>query len=315
MEVLFLMVYLKWSLLNKKMKSIDEQIRLTAFNWLRQQTDIYGDVLTRELLAEGFLFGDQRIKLVSPQGIFKPRLMDLPLTITTTSQGKYDDSFDPEGYLIYSYRGTDPTHRDNVGLRKCMEKSIPLIYFHSIIVGKYVPFWPVYIVGDDKANLKFRVALDDLDSINRKQEAVYEPDSRRIYLTSTMRVRLHQRGFRERVLHAYRSQCSLCKLKHTELLDAAHIIPDGEPESRPTVDNGLALCKLHHAAFDSFIIGITPDYKIEVRKDVLKEKDGPMLKHGLVELHNSQLYLPKHKIEYPNKEFLDIRYQRFKNAG
>ena len=126
---------------------------------------------------------------------------------------------------------------------------------------------------------------------------------------------MHQRGFRERVLHAYRSQCSLCKLKHLELLDAAHIIPDGEPESRPTVDNGLSLCKLHHAAFDSFIIGITPDYKIEVRKDILDETDGPMLQHALKGLHSNKIILPNHEKDYPNKSFLDIRYQRFRDAS
>jgi len=98
-------------------------------------------------------------------------------------------------------------------------------------------------------------------------------------------------------------------------LDAAHIIPDGEPESRPTVDNGLALCKLHHAAFDSFIIGITPDYKIEVRKDILDEKDGPMLQHGLKELNGNKIFYPSKKIYRPNKEFLEIRFQRFRNAS
>ena len=54
---------------------------------------------------------------------------------------------------------------------------------------------------------------------------------------------------------------------------------------------------------------------MEVRKDVLSEKDGPMLLHGLKELHNARLYLPKNKIDYPNKDFLDIRYQRFRNAS
>lgn len=297
------------------MSSFDEQIRLTAFNWLRQQTEIHSDVLTRELLAKGFIFENKRIPLVAPQGIFKPRLMEFPLSITTTSENPYDDGKMEDGYLIYKYRGTNIEHRDNTGLRECMKQNLPLIYLHSIIPGKYVPFWPVYIVGDDHASLSFKVALDDFESVNREKGRVYESDARRIYLTSTIRVRLHQRGFRERVLHAYRSQCSLCKLKHLELLDAAHIIPDGEPESRPTVDNGLSLCKLHHAAFDSFIIGITPDYIIEVRKDILAETDGPMLQHALKGLHSNKIILPNHKREYPNKDFLDVRYQRFKNAS
>jgi len=298
------------------MSSTDEKIRLAAFNWIKQQTDIHNDVLPRELLRQGFIFENERISLVAPQGIFKPRLMNYPLSITTTTEGGYDDGpVEEEKYLVYKYRGSNINHRDNVGLRECMKRSLPLIYLHSVIPGKYVPFWPVYIVADDPHSLSFKVALDDFDSVNRIKGRVYEADARRIYLTSMIRIRLHQKGFRERVLHAYRSQCALCKLRYLELLDAAHIIPDGEPESRPTVDNGLALCKLHHAAFDSFILGITPDYKIEVRRDVLDEKDGPMLQHGLKELHKTKIFLPRHKTDYPNKDFLDIRYLRFRNAS
>ncbi len=82
----------------------------------------------------------------------------------------------------------------------------------------------------------------------------------------------------------------------------------------PTVDNGIALCKLHHAAFDSFILGINPDYVIEVREDVLKEKDGPMLQHGLKDLHKSKIILPTSQDLWPKKELIDIRYQKFKEA-
>ena len=51
--------------------------------------------------------------------------------------------------------------------------------------------------------------------------------------------RLHQATFRERVLHAYRTSCAICRLRHRELLDAAHILPDGHPRGEPVVPNGL----------------------------------------------------------------------------
>jgi putative restriction endonuclease len=136
---------------------------------------------------------------------------------------------------------------------------------------------------------------------------------RRAYITSTVRRRLHQRGFRERVIKAYQSQCSFCKLKHAKLLDAAHIVPDIEDDGIPSINNGLALCKIHHAAFDQHIIGITPDYQIKVKEDVLHEKDGPMLKHGIQELQDRKLILPKSKKAWPKQEFLDWRYERFRS--
>ncbi len=295
--------------------SLDHKVRLAAFHWLSEQVSIHGDVLPRELLVKGFVFQDQRIPLVAPQGIFKPKILDLPLSITTAPKGPYDDSFNQEGFLAYKYRGTDPDHRDNVGLRKTLSKDIPLIYFHGIVPGKYLAVWPVYIIADEPSNLTFTVAVDESLALYKESSQVREDSfARRAYITSTVRTRLHQRSFRERVLDAYRSQCAFCRLKHLELLDAAHIIPDIEPESMPTVDNGIALCKLHHAAFDSFILGINPDYIIEVREDVLEEEDGPMLQHGLKELHKSQIILPSSQNLWPKRELIDIRYQKFKEA-
>ena len=126
-----------------------------------------------------------------------------------------------------------------------------------------------------------------------------------------VRVRLHQRAFRERVLQAYREQCAICRLRHSELLDAAHIIPDTEPEGEPVVSNGLALCKLHHAAFDRQFLAIRPDYVIEIRRDILEESDGPMLLHGLKEMHQKKIVLPTVSEHRPNPMFLEKRYQRF----
>jgi putative restriction endonuclease len=295
--------------------SLDHKVRLAAFHWLSEQVNIHGDVLPRELLVKGFVFQDQRIPLVAPQGIFKPKILDLPLSITTAPKGPYDDNFNQEGFLSYKYRGIDPDHRDNVGLRKALNKEIPLIYFHGIVPGRYLAVWPVYIIADEPSNLTFTVALDESESIYKEPGQIREDlSARRAYITSTVRTRLHQRGFRERVLAAYRSQCAFCRLKHLELLDAAHIIPDTEPESMPTVNNGIALCKLHHAAFDSFILGINPDYVIEVRGDVLEEKDGPMLQHGLKDLHKSKIILPSSQNLWPNRELIDRRYQKFKEA-
>lgn len=297
----------------------NQLIRIRAFEWLSQQVAIFGDVLPRKLLEEGFLLDEERIPLVSPQGIFKPRSFELPLSITTAPNGPYDDSFGQDGFLLYRYRGTDIHHRDNVGLRKAYETGVPLIYFHGIVPGKYLAIWPVYIIGDDPQRFTFKVAVDDSALIAREEKEVVKikEDStpRRAYITASVRLRMHQRSFREKVLEAYRSQCALCRLKHIELLDAAHIIPDNELDSKPTVENGIALCKLHHAAFDSFILGITPDYMVEVKARILDEEDGPMLQHGLQELHTQKIILPSSKTLWPNRDYLERRYQKFKEAA
>jgi len=303
------------------MNDIDQRVRLATFKWLEEQVRIHGDVLPRSILSEGFQVENQRVPLIGPQGIFKPKVLtQIPLSITTAPHGPYDDSFGPDGLLMYRYRGTDPQHRDNAGLRMALFRKAPLVYFHGIVPGKYLAVWPVFVVADDPHKLTFKVAVDDLSYVDSAWQnelgraGVSEPasEARRAYLTTAVRQRLHQRGFRERVLRAYREQCAFCRLRHLELLDAAHIIPDGEPDGLPLVKNGIALCKFHHAAFDRLLLGVRPDYVIEVRKDILREKDGPMLIHGLQGLHLKPILIPRSAELRPNPDLLDRRYQQFR---
>jgi len=119
-----------------------------AFDWLERQTQLHGDVLPRDLLLAGFQFEGRRVPFVSAQGIFKPAVCpEIPLTITTSPNGPYEDSFADEHKLLYRYRGTDPRHRDNVGLREAMRRRTPLIYLFGLIPGRYLPIWPVFIVS------------------------------------------------------------------------------------------------------------------------------------------------------------------------
>jgi len=296
---------------------LDINIRMAAFKWLAEQTDIHGeDVLPRALLQAGFLYNGDRVPLLGPQGIFKPRLMELPLSITTTPEGPYDDIYDEGEVLLYRYRGDDPQHRDNIGLRKAMEQSRPLVYFYWLVPGQYLAIWPVYIVGDNPSARTFQVLAGEMSrGILEPMQILHDApeDARRQYITAQIRVRLHQQYFRERVLKAYRSQCALCRLRHRELLDAAHILPDLLPESHPVVQNGLALCKLHHAAFDSFMLTVTPDYVIQIREDILEEEDGPVLQHALKGLNQSRILLPHNPADWPSREALDWRYSKFQS--
>ena len=298
------------------MDELDHQIRMAAFDWLRKQVDFHGEILDRQLLSKGFEVNGTRIPLVAPQGIFKPRQLDIPLSITTTPDGPYDDSFGSNGLLRYKYRGTDPQHRDNRGLREAMFESKPLVYLHGIVPSRYLAVWPVYIVGDEPEKLAFSVAADDYYTTLDIDDSVSteDPTPRRAYVTATVRRRLHQQGFRERVLHAYKKQCALCELRRSELLDAAHIVPDSEPRGIPEVKNGISMCKLHHAAYDRRVIGIDSDHQVHVREDVLNEIDGPMLQHGLQEMHGRRLILPRSQEQWPDRELLDERFQLFTEA-
>jgi putative restriction endonuclease len=308
------------------MDDLDTRIRLRAFSFLEDLCSRYGSALPREILAVGFDFDGKRVPLISPQGIFKPAiLLEIPISITTVPvvEGKnrpYADEIGPDGLMRYKYRGQDPMHHDNVGLRLAMQRHIPLVYFYGLVPGSYAAVWPVYIVGDDPGTLAFSVEIGEkqnlfFDNEEMPSESIAESVTRSYVTVSTQR-RLHQQSFRLRVLEAYHQCCAICRLRHAELLEAAHILPDGHPRGEPWVSNGLSLCKLHHAAFDAQILGIRPDLVVEIRKDILEESDGPLLIHGLKEWHNKKLIVVPHAARLrPRADFLEERYELFRKAS
>ncbi len=299
---------------------LDARVRRAAFAFLADQTARRGDVLPRAVLADGFPFEGQMVRLIGPQGIFKPAILrDLPLTITTAPPvpGRprpYDDEVG-DGLIKYRYRRGDPQHHENIGLRMAMQRCVPLIYLHGIVEGAYAPAWPAFIVSDDRPASTFHVAVDVKDAQWDAGGASLAAEARRQYVTQTVLRRLHQDEFRERVIRAYQRHCAVCRLRHAELLDAAHILPDTHPRGEPVVPNGLALCKLHHAAFDNDILGVRPDLIIEIREDILQEEDGPMLMHGLQGFQGQPIIVPRAVEDRPAAEFLAERYQKFRKAS
>lgn len=291
-------------------------IRQEAMAWLDRRPDEYVD----HSWLSTFEYAGQRLPLMDRQrGIRKPQSMDAALAIRTafTPAGKlppYADAVGPDGLQRYKYRGDDPLHPENVALRRAMELRLPVIWFVGVAPARYEPIYPVWIVGDSPENLEFTLALDAAQRHFQASEA-HDPDYRS-YMQRLTKVRLHQRVFRAQVLHAYDGRCTVCDLRHVKLLDAAHIIADGQPSGQPVVPNGLAMCKIHHAAFDARILGIRPDdLTLQIRQDVLEEVDGPMLRHGLQEMHDKPLMrLPRTRAARPDEARLHSRYQDFLSA-
>ena len=250
-------------------------------------------------------------------GIHKPRQLDAALSITTafTGLGKqppYDDAVGEDGYPRYKYEGTDPNLATNRSLRAAMEFSLPLAYFIGVQRGVYKADFPVYIAGEDPMLHEFVLGFSKSD-VGLDLSTLTGPE--KVYAARMTRQRLHQPMFRERVLHAYSSNCAVCRLRHAELLDAAHIIGDGEGDGDPVVTNGMALCKIHHAAFDRNFLGITPGHEVRINQDLLDEEDGPMLKHGLQEMHGSLIAVPHNPAARPDPIRLEQRYAEFLRAS
>lgn len=302
----------------------DTLMRMAAFEHVRRLNERY-DHLTATELKAGFDFRGERIPLVNPQrGIFKPRQMRHLLSIKTVfprpgAKVWYDDQrdvhrqvFEGEELVEYAFMGTNPDAADNRWLREACDSQVPIIYFLGIAPGRYQAVMPTFILGWDPTALKARVAfgVQGETTLSAPDDAV-----ERRYALRTVKQRLHQATFREAVISAYRGRCALSGLPEPMLLDAAHIVADlDEKLGQPVVPNGIPLSKIHHAAFDAHLIGIDPDFRLHVSERLLGLNDGPMLE-ALKRLNGETLHLPRRSQDYPDRDRLATRYERFRSAA
>jgi putative restriction endonuclease len=294
---------------------LDARMRLAMFAHLDRVSAAHPDGVPSNVI-NSFTFDGEPVRLIVQPGIRKPAQLAAALTIRTTytpsgMQAPYEDEVDPDGSLRYKWRGTDPAHADNRALREAMVRRAPLAYFYPVARGVYHAIYPVYLVEEDPQAHEFAVDLGEYAGRGEGAESALD----RRYARRLTLHRLHQVIFRPKVLRAYESRCALCRLGHAPLLDAAHILPDHHERGEPVVPNGLTMCKIHHAAYDANIIGIRPDAVVEVRNDVLVEIDGPMLRHGLQEMHGSAIHLPRRRRDQPDPTRLEERYEQFRSAA
>lgn len=90
----------------------------------------------------------------------------------------------------------------------------------------------------------------------------------------THRRRWRDSTFCKRILEAYASVCAICEfsvqfldLSQPLAIDAAHI-KWHECNGPAVVENGLALCALHHRLFDAGAFTVLPDLKVIVSPDI-----------------------------------------------
>jgi putative restriction endonuclease len=304
----------------------DAAIRQAAFDHVRalQNRDL---VLTHTAIAQGFMFEGERWPLWNPQrGIFKPRAMPFLLSIRTVFPRRggrvwYDDQrqvhrqiFAGEDQLDYAFMGSDPAAHDNVWLREAAEQKIPVIYFLGVSPGRYQVIIPTFVVDWDPGRLTARIAFGELAGATATATA---PDAvERRYALRLVKQRLHQASFRDSVLAAYDHRCAISNLPDDHLLDAAHIMADvHELLGQPVIANGIALSKIHHAAFDNHLIGIDPDGRVHVSERLLMLHDGPLLEQSLKAVAGALIRLPRAKQFHPDRERLATRFEQFRRAA
>jgi putative restriction endonuclease len=300
----------------------DSLLRAAAFQHVRRLQEVH-DHLTADHLRAGFIYQGERLPLINPQrGIFKPQRMQFLLSIRTVfpkpgARVWYDDQrqvhqqiYDGDETVDYAFMGDNPDAADNRWLREACENGVPIIYFLGTSPGRYQAIVPAFIAGWDRHAKKASVAFAARGAATLSSEGI-----ERRYALREVQQRLHQASFRDAVITAYEGRCALSGLPEQMLLDAAHIIADGDKLSgQPIVPNGIPLSKIHHAAFDAHLIGIDPSYCVHVADRLRTQNDGPMLE-ALKRLHMTQLHLPHRDRDRPDRDRLAMRFEAFNAAA
>jgi len=143
---------------------------------------------------------------------------------------------------------------------------------------------------------------DFIDSSETDDQVV-----RRMDLVETLRA-FRDAKFRPAVLKAYSFRCAITGVS-LRLIDAAHIVPVAHPRGTDDVTNGIALNRLHHAAYDAGLIGITGDFKLVVNPAAVDRLRAVKLEAGLDEFRKSlpeRITLPVLRELWPSRANLRL---------
>lgn len=295
----------------------EHALRLEIFDALRELVEARGGFVSRSDLAEFSIRGARLPLIDRNRGIRNPADFTATLSILSKPDSPYADAEVGDSLFGYDYRAGDIDKGDNVKLRRTADTRLPFILLRWVQVGnviRYVPVFPVFTVQDDPVNRRITIALDE--SLRSVSDPRHLTAVERRYAQQVTTKRLHQPQFRSQVLIAYENRCAMCRLGRVQLLEAAHIVPDTHEHGTAEISNGLSLCRIHHAAYDHNLIGVSPDMKIHVGPEIMSAtNEGPVLEHGLQNLHQVELQPPISEDYRPSRQGLELRFEEFKNAG
>ena len=81
------------------------------------------------------------------------------------------------------------------------------------------------------------------------------------------------------------------------------------------VTNGISMCKIHHAVYESHFLGIDPDCRVKIRPEVLDDSDGPTLRHASQSLYESPFPVLRRQAAKPDRDLLAERLEVFLKAS
>jgi len=156
-----------------------------------------------------------------------------------------------------------------------------------------------------RAAAQEEITSGDVASLSTERQRVVQAVSRLSRLAS----------FRRQVLFAYGNQCAVTRVQ-LRLVDAAHILPVGAPQSSDHVRNGIALAPTYHRAFDNGLIYLDDEWRMQINTRELHRFEQMNL-HGGLETFRAPLgtvFLPPDPAQRPAIEYIR-RANRFRGIA
>jgi putative restriction endonuclease len=294
----------------------DLPLRRAAVTRARELTALHDDLVPRDRIWEGFFVGRQRVSFGSlMSGIYRAREQQGPaaLTLTTSFRDPYADKVASDGSFSYAYRSGKSgkiDQPDNRARRAAHELRTPLVYFRAVNPGQYVVVAPAFVTADDPSTRSVRVQ-QGLPMVDMRSGGLTSSRDVRAYATREARFRVHQQRFKLAVMRAYSHRCAVCALAEPALLQAAHIISDTDPDGIAAVENGLALCAIHHLAYDRELLGIDSAGVVHIAQRLLRDAAPPILRTGFADFHGRPIAVPRRRVQRPDPERLHRRFEQF----
>ena len=183
-------------------------------------------------------------------------------------------------------------------------------------IDKTLKLLNIPVANKDYLLIKSYEVSKIVKNLNKKRRPKkYDPfDKKKKTSKKTIETKLRVRGFRQAIIEAYDYKCAVCGLKiHSPdssswEVEAAHIVPH-RVMGKDDIWNGLALCHLHHWAFDVGWFTLLSDYKVLVssRIDSLPPDFGKICGYKFLNstTNQSKIQLPSRSEIYPHYNAID----------
>jgi putative restriction endonuclease len=163
--------------------------------------------------------------------------------------------------------------------------------------------------GQSTADLAILSEVTQNPEINDENIQIQDIDRKTTVISVSKKIR--DVNFRKRVLTAYTFRCAVCGIQ-LKLVEAAHIIPVYHENGTDETRNGLALCALHHKAYDQGLIIVGENYSVLTNQGHINELKKLNLDDGLANFTQALrpiILLPPSISDRPHTEYLRIANQ------